>query len=180
MSTCRTEQARAPYRRCPAGAFLVLSRVDLMRCFPGETGLQGQFGQAPLLGGPVGAIQQLGQGQFPSPVYLRQLDRRISRAGKFDDGMVEVETYLGIDAKPLDVYTGTITLYVVFDVLPDAKTGPVKIAGNVHYQACDEKQCFFPTSTPFSIETEIVPAGQAVKTQNVELFGGYDPKALTA
>ena len=80
----------------------------------------------------------------------------------------------------LSVYSGRAVVYVPVKVKGDAALGPVKIAGTVSYQACDDKQCYFPEETAFAIDTKVVPAGEAVQAIQPELFKGYDPNARPA
>jgi len=83
------------------------------------------------------------------------------------------------DDKPLDVYTGKITVYLLFDVTPEASIAPLKVRGKVSYQACDDDQCYRPSKTPFTIDTKIVPPGQTVKAQDTDVFKGFDPLEWT-
>jgi thiol:disulfide interchange protein len=74
----------------------------------------------------------------------------------------------------LNVYSGRAIIYLPVSVPADAQPGPVTIAGEVSYQACDDRQCFLPENIPFSIQTSIVPAGQEVRPGHPELFADYD------
>ncbi|HET6252267.1 MAG TPA: cytochrome c biogenesis protein CcdA [Tepidisphaeraceae bacterium] len=81
----------------------------------------------------------------------------------------------GLDEKDntgtlLSVYTGQVTLYLPFQIKTEAAPGPVKISGTIHYQACNDDGCFLPTDLPFTIESKIVPAGQAIEPQDAALF----------
>ncbi|MDB5911272.1 MAG: hypothetical protein JWP34_5389 [Massilia sp.] len=73
------------------------------------------------------------------------------------------------------VYSGKVTVYLPLQVKADAKPGPLKISGTLEYQVCDKNQCYAPQTTPFTIETQIVPAGQIVELQHAELFKDLDP-----
>src|SRR5438270_8630661 len=64
----------------------------------------------------------------------------------------------------LNTYEGTVTIYVPLEIQPDAKPGPLKLAGSIRWQICDEDKCYMPENTKFTIESSIVPAGQAVQT----------------
>lgn len=87
------------------------------------------------------------------------------------------ETYKAIDeSKPLNVYDGKVTIYLLFDVNVDARSGPTKASGKISYQACDASACYPPTDLPFAVETNLVAAGQPVQAQRGDLFAGFDPK----
>jgi thiol:disulfide interchange protein len=73
------------------------------------------------------------------------------------------------------VYSGKVTVYLPLQVKKDAKPGPLKIDGTLEYQVCDKNQCYSPQSTPFTIETQVVPAGRVVELQHAELFKNLDP-----
>ena len=91
------------------------------------------------------------------------------------------ETYQKIDAsKPLNVYTGKVTIYLPFQVKDNASPGPLKMIGSIHLQACDNDQCYQPADFPFTIETAIAARGQTVQPRNSDLFAKFDPKQLTA
>lgn len=79
----------------------------------------------------------------------------------------------------INVYTGKSIVYVPLQVKSDAPLGLVHIKGTIAYQICDDKACFAPEDTPFSIDTQIVPAGQAVKPNQPELFAAFDPSVFS-
>ena len=79
----------------------------------------------------------------------------------------------------LNTYQGTVIIYVPLEVPADAKPGPVKLAGSVRWQICDEDKCYMPENNKFTIESSIVPAGQAVQTQYPELFKNFDAKVFS-
>jgi thiol:disulfide interchange protein len=75
----------------------------------------------------------------------------------------------------LNVYSGTITVYLPIEVNTSAASGPFTLTGSIHEQTCDENQCYAPESIPFSIATQVVPTGQPMHPANGELFAGFDP-----
>jgi thiol:disulfide interchange protein len=83
-----------------------------------------------------------------------------------------METLLG---SLQSVYSGKVTVYLPLQVKKDAKPGPLKIDGALEYQVCDKNQCYAPQTTPFTIETQVVPAGRVVELQHAELFKNLDP-----
>ena len=70
----------------------------------------------------------------------------------------------------LNVYTGTVVLYVPFKVNADAKPGPVAITGKLRYQICDDRACYPPESPKVEIKSEIVAPGTVVEPKETELF----------
>ena len=80
----------------------------------------------------------------------------------------------------LSVYDGRAIVYLPVKVRADAPAGPVKLAGMISYQVCDDQQCFFPEDVAFAIDTRIVPAGEAVQPNQAELFAGYNPGRSSA
>src|SRR5205085_772340 len=79
----------------------------------------------------------------------------------------------------LNVYTGQVIFYIPIEASLDAKTGPLNLSGSAHWQICDQNVCYFPETKKFSLETTIVSPGQAVKTQNAEVFKGFDPRIFS-
>jgi thiol:disulfide interchange protein DsbD len=74
----------------------------------------------------------------------------------------------------LSIYTGRVAIFIPLDVKADAKPGPLKITGDLHYQVCDNNVCYPPEQPKFSITTEIVPANADVKPNEPELFKGSE------
>ena len=94
----------------------------------------------------------------------------------YPPGKVETYGQLG----KLSVYVGRTIIYLPIHVKPDAAAGAVTVSGILKYQICDDKQCFAPQKTPFSIETKIVAAGENVQLANAELFANYAPAVAPA
>jgi hypothetical protein len=72
----------------------------------------------------------------------------------------DVEKRFSFSEKPLRVYEGTVRFDVDLD-LPAGAAGPVSIAGNLSYQACDDKQCFAPAKIPLQATIAVRPAASA-------------------
>lgn len=90
-------------------------------------------------------------------------------------GQIEEYPALG----KISVYTGRVVVYVPVEVKADAAMGPVKLAGTVEYQLCDDKQCLPPDSVGFAVESTLVGAGQAVTANQAELFSGFDASVFS-
>jgi thiol:disulfide interchange protein DsbD len=91
----------------------------------------------------------------------------------YPPGLEENYPALGV----LNIYSGKVVFYVPLHVQPDAKPGPLTIKGTVDYQICDDKSCFPPDKTPWSVETKVVAAGEAVSPNEPDLFKDYKPAA---
>lgn len=87
-------------------------------------------------------------------------------AVQYPPGKIENYPALG----KLSVYTGKVVLYFPVAAKADAKPGPIEIKGKLNFQICDDNACYPPESPTFTIKTEIVPAGTAVKANEPELF----------
>jgi thioredoxin:protein disulfide reductase len=72
----------------------------------------------------------------------------------------DVEKRFSFSDKPLRVYEGTVRFEADLD-LPAGAGGPVSIAGNISYQACDDKQCFAPARIPLQATITVRPAAGA-------------------
>jgi suppressor for copper-sensitivity B len=70
----------------------------------------------------------------------------------------------------MSVYTGRNIIYVPVHVKSDAALGAVTISGTLRYQICDDKQCYKPEKTKFTIDTKIVGANESIAPANAELF----------
>jgi len=73
----------------------------------------------------------------------------------------------------LSVYTGKVVFYIPAKVASDAKPGPLTIKGKIGYQICNDKTCFVPTHTPWTVATNIVAAGSPVEPNQPEIFKDY-------
>jgi hypothetical protein len=58
-------------------------------------------------------------------------------------------------AKPLLVWSGTITVASRFAVPADAPLGAARLAGKLRYQACNDKACFPPRTLEVSVPLTI-------------------------
>ncbi len=62
----------------------------------------------------------------------------------------------------LSVYEGKNVVRVPVTIHKDAKTGDLKLSGNVTFQACNDDTCFPPETINFSVNTKVVPTGDVV------------------
>jgi hypothetical protein len=62
----------------------------------------------------------------------------------------------------LSVYEGQTIVRIPVMVSADAKSGAIKLSGQITFQACNEESCFPPETVKYSVDTAVVPADQAV------------------
>ena len=75
-----------------------------------------------------------------------------------------------LSEQPLSVFTGTFVLGVALKVAATAAPGDVNLAAKLRYQACDEKQCYFPKTLPVAWTLHVVPPGTKVTPQHKDIF----------
>jgi thiol:disulfide interchange protein DsbD len=74
--------------------------------------------------------------------------------------------------EPLAVYGHTLLIGVEFVVSKDTPPGTLTIPSRFLYQACDDRQCFRPTTRDVSWAIEVLPAGAPVPArQRADVFG---------
>ncbi len=78
------------------------------------------------------------------------------------------------------VLDGTFHIGLVFEVADDVEPGPITIDGELHYQACDDRQCWMPTSLDVPISTEVVADDVTLTPQAEERFASVDFDAADA
>ncbi len=95
-------------------------------------------------------------------------------AGVYPPG--EEREYEGLGK--LSVYTGRMVVYVPLEISQQAAPGDLRIAGEVHYQVCDDKgSCFPPAKARFEVASKVVAADQPASAHRPELFAAYKPAA---
>jgi thiol:disulfide interchange protein DsbD len=89
--------------------------------------------------------------------------------------------------QPLAVYEKEMVVGVQFVLAATMKAGPVSIAGDLYYQACNDKQCFRPVHLKVGWSFSVVPAGHAQSApQHRDVFSriafgkGEAPRATAA
>jgi thioredoxin:protein disulfide reductase len=73
---------------------------------------------------------------------------------------------------PLAVYEHEFAIGLVLNIARDIQPGDVSLTGRLRYQACDEKQCYFPKTLPAEWTLKVVGDSKAVKPINTEAFAG--------
>ena len=57
--------------------------------------------------------------------------------------------------KPISVFTGNFELTTAFQVPSKAAVGPAMATGKLHYQACNNRQCFPPKTVEVKMTVQI-------------------------
>jgi hypothetical protein len=77
--------------------------------------------------------------------------------------------------KPLNVYTGSVTLRLRLTANPDAALGPTSLPVALRYQACNDAACLPPVRVPVSVSVRIAPADTKSHAVHPEIFSGFPP-----
>lgn len=72
--------------------------------------------------------------------------------------------------KPLDVYTGSVTLRLKLAADAKAPVGMATIPVTLRYQACNDAACLPPVKVPVNIEVRVATAGAKAQPVHPELF----------
>ncbi len=88
----------------------------------------------------------------------------------YPEGRIETYPALGT----LSVYDGRVVAYIPIRVNPSAAPGPITITGTAQYQICDDRMCYQPEAATFTVQTQVVPASQAVERNRPELFSDFE------
>ena len=72
--------------------------------------------------------------------------------------------------EPLAVYEHEFSIGVVLEAGRDIGGGEITVAGTLRYQACDEKQCYFPKNLAVAWTVHVVDTSAPVKAINTEAF----------
>jgi Disulphide bond corrector protein DsbC len=78
--------------------------------------------------------------------------------------------------KPLNVYTGTVTLRLRLSVKANTAPGAVEIPLTLRYQACNDTTCLPPVKLPVNVKVEIAPVGAASHALHPEIFSASAKK----
>jgi thiol:disulfide interchange protein len=73
--------------------------------------------------------------------------------------------------QPLSVFERDFTIGVVLRVAADLSRGDLTVPATLRYQACDDKQCYFPVRLKTGWTLRVVDAAAPVKAAHAEAFG---------
>lgn len=86
----------------------------------------------------------------------------------YPDG--KLETFAFSPDKPLDVYSGSVTLRLRLTAQTDAALGPATIPLTLRYQACSESTCLPPVKVPVSVKLDVAAANASARPLHPEIF----------
>lgn len=72
--------------------------------------------------------------------------------------------------KPLNVYTGSVTLRMKLRAEPTAKLGSTTIPVTLRYQACNNSACLPPVKIPVDVPVDVASAGASSHPANRQVF----------
>lgn len=78
--------------------------------------------------------------------------------------------------KPLDVYSGSVTLILRVTAKTDAPLGSATIPLALRYQACSEAACLPPVKVPVSVRLQVADANAKAHAVHPEIFPGSAPR----
>jgi len=76
---------------------------------------------------------------------------------------------------PLSIYEGEVTIFADVELSDQLQPGLLELTGKLHYQACNDQNCFLPADAPFSVQVKVVPAGSPRIEANEAIFSGFQP-----
>jgi len=92
----------------------------------------------------------------------------------YPDGKLEKFSFS--PKKPLDVYTGKVTLRLKLSAHADAALGAVTIPITLRYQACNDTTCLQPVKIPVDAKITVGAAGAKSRAAHAEIFAAAAPK----
>jgi hypothetical protein len=72
--------------------------------------------------------------------------------------------------KPLNVYSGSVTLKMKLTAQDAAPIGATTIPITLRYQACNNSACLPPVKVPVSAQLQVAAAGANAHAQHPEIF----------
>ncbi len=101
---------------------------------------------------------------IPTVLKLEAIDQATIEAIKYPEA--EFERF-AFSEQPLSVYKGTIDFSVTLLLSDRFPTGKNAIKGSISYQACNDNNCFAPTTEHFEIPLEVIAGSAMPKSQAV-------------
>jgi DsbC/DsbD-like thiol-disulfide interchange protein len=89
-----------------------------------------------------------------------------------------LEKFTFSPAKPLDVYTGSVTFKLKLLAQANAPLGPAAIPVILRYQACNDAACLPPVKVPVNVQLEVAAAGAEAQPSHPEIFSATVPTNL--
>jgi Disulphide bond corrector protein DsbC len=104
--------------------------------------------------------------EVPAGIELRET---IYPAGK-------MEKFAFSPDKPLNVYTGSVTLRLRLAAQAGVALGATTVPVALRYQACNDSACLPPVKVPVNIKFEVAAAGTKAHAMHTEVFPAESPK----
>lgn len=82
----------------------------------------------------------------------------------------KLEKFAFSPTKPLDVYTGSVTLRLRLALASDAPIGTMTIPAKLRYQACNDVACLRPVTVPVNVQLKVAEAGAKSQAAHAEIF----------
>jgi DsbC/DsbD-like thiol-disulfide interchange protein len=82
----------------------------------------------------------------------------------------KLEKFAFSPTKPLDVYTGSVTLRLRLALTSDAPIGTMTIPAKLRYQACNDVACLRPVTVPVNIQLKVAEAGAKSQAAHADIF----------
>ncbi|MGA8222038.1 MAG: protein-disulfide reductase DsbD domain-containing protein [Candidatus Acidiferrales bacterium] len=82
----------------------------------------------------------------------------------------QLEKFTFSPNKPLDVYTGKVTLRLRIAAAGDAPLGATTIPVTLRYQACNDTTCLQPVKIPLELKFSVAAAGAKSRAVHPEIF----------
>ena len=82
----------------------------------------------------------------------------------------KLEKFVFSPDKPLDVYTGSVTLRLRLTAKSSAAVGATMIPMMLRYQACNDAACLPPVKVPVTAKFELAAAGTKSRAVHPEVF----------
>jgi len=78
--------------------------------------------------------------------------------------------------KPLNVYSGSVTLRLKLTAKNEAALGAATIPLTLRYQACNDAACLPPVRLPVSLKLQVANANAKARPVHPEIFGADSPR----
>jgi hypothetical protein len=89
-----------------------------------------------------------------------------------------LEKFAFSPTKPLDVYTGSVTLKLKLLAQANAALGATTIPVILRYQACNDAACLPPVKVPVNVQLEVAAGGAKSQPSHPEVFSTPAPTNL--
>jgi len=99
---------------------------------------------------------------MPTVVHLNPPEGILILNVKYPEGDQLSLPFMGNDK--LSVYSGNFSVNAEVRIPRSSALGTLRVHGQVKYQACDNRQCFAPRTTPLEFDVKVVKAAAAKKS----------------